>query len=60
MFNPCRAHQYDADQRKRRQLAIPSILAEVDPSRAFGATLGKALQPLGAGVGLIPILVALQ
>jgi hypothetical protein len=31
-----------------------------DPSRAFGATLGKALQPLGAGVGLIPILVALQ
>ena len=31
-----------------------------DPSRSFGATLGKALQPLGAGVGLIPILVALQ
>lgn len=31
-----------------------------DPSRAFGATLGKALQPLKAGTGLIPILVALQ
>lgn len=31
-----------------------------DPSRAFGATLGKALQPLGTGTGLIPILVALQ
>jgi hypothetical protein len=31
-----------------------------DPSKAFGATLGKALQPLAAGTGLIPILVALQ
>jgi hypothetical protein len=31
-----------------------------DPSRAFGATLGKALQPLGSGSALIPILVALQ
>jgi hypothetical protein len=31
-----------------------------DPSRAFGATLGKALQSLDAGIGLIPILVALQ
>jgi hypothetical protein len=31
-----------------------------DPSRAFGATLGKALEPLTGGTGLIPILVALQ
>ena len=30
-----------------------------DPSRAFGAVIGKALKPLDAGVGLIPILVAL-
>jgi hypothetical protein len=31
-----------------------------DPSRAFGATLGKAMQPLHTGIGLVPILVALQ
>ncbi len=31
-----------------------------DSSRAFGAVLGKALQPLPAGQGLVPILVALQ
>jgi hypothetical protein len=31
-----------------------------DPLRAFGAVLGKALRPLRAGKGLIPILVALQ
>jgi hypothetical protein len=31
-----------------------------DPTRAFGAVLGKALRPLQAGTGLIPILVALQ
>jgi hypothetical protein len=31
-----------------------------DPSRAFGAVLGKALAPLGAGRGTIPILVGLQ
>jgi hypothetical protein len=30
-----------------------------DPRRAFGAVLGKALQPLAEGRGLIPILVAL-
>jgi hypothetical protein len=30
-----------------------------DPSRAFGAVLGKALKPWAAGRGLIPILVAL-
>jgi len=31
-----------------------------DPARAFGAVLGKALRPLSAGTGLIPILIALQ
>jgi len=31
-----------------------------DPRRAFGAVIGKALRPLPAGTGLIPILVALQ
>lgn len=31
-----------------------------DPSKAFGAVIGKALQPWRAGVGLVPILVALQ
>ena len=31
-----------------------------DPARAFGAVIGKALAPLAAGRGLIPILVALQ
>lgn len=32
----------------------------LDPARAFGAILGKALQPLNAGQGLLPVLVALQ
>jgi hypothetical protein len=32
----------------------------IDPFRAFGAVIGKALQPLDGGQGLIPILVALQ
>jgi hypothetical protein len=31
-----------------------------DPSKAFGAVLGKALRPLDGGRGLIPILVTLQ
>lgn len=31
-----------------------------DPSRAFGAVIGKALRPLRAGTGLIPMLIALQ
>ncbi len=31
-----------------------------DASRAFGAVLGKALRRLDSGVGLLPILVALQ
>ena len=32
----------------------------VDPLRAFGAVLGKALKPLASGKALLPILVALQ
>lgn len=31
-----------------------------DPTQAFGAVIGKALRPLKDGVGLIPILIALQ
>ena len=31
-----------------------------DPARAFGAVIGKALQPLAEGVGMIAILIALQ
>jgi hypothetical protein len=31
-----------------------------NPSRAFGAVIGKAMEPLASGLGLIPILVALQ
>jgi hypothetical protein len=31
-----------------------------DSSMAFGAVLGKALEPLNAGRGLIPVLIALQ
>src|SRR5262249_55713580 len=31
-----------------------------DPGRAFGAVIGKALQPLPTGAGLVPILVTLQ
>jgi hypothetical protein len=31
-----------------------------DPARAFGAVIGKALRPHASGVGLIPILIALQ
>jgi len=32
----------------------------IEPLKAFGAVLGKALKPLKSGRGLIPILVALQ
>jgi hypothetical protein len=32
----------------------------VDPIKAFGAVIGKALRPLKSGSGMIPILVALQ
>jgi hypothetical protein len=31
-----------------------------DPMKAFGTVIGKALQPLELGEGLIPILIALQ
>jgi hypothetical protein len=31
-----------------------------DHLRAFGSVIGKALQPLKEGQGIIPILVALQ
>jgi hypothetical protein len=31
-----------------------------DPSRAFGSVIGKAMRPLEAGQGIIPILIALQ
>jgi hypothetical protein len=31
-----------------------------EPNRAFGSVIGKALRPLPAGQGLIPILIALQ
>jgi hypothetical protein len=31
-----------------------------DPAKAFGAVIGKALRPLRRGLGLIPVLVALQ
>jgi hypothetical protein len=31
-----------------------------NPAQAFGAVIGKALQPLAGGRGLVPILVALQ
>jgi hypothetical protein len=32
----------------------------VEPAKAFGSIIGKALRTLQAGKGLIPILVALQ
>lgn len=32
----------------------------IDPLRAFGSVIGKALRPLPEGTGLIPILIALQ
>jgi hypothetical protein len=31
-----------------------------EPTRAFGAVIGKALAPLACGRGLLPILVSLQ
>ena len=31
-----------------------------DPLKAFGAVIGKALRPLQEGLGLVPILIALQ
>jgi len=31
-----------------------------DPTRSFGSVIGKAMAPLGDGLGLIPILISLQ
>ena len=36
------------------------VMKAVDPQRAFGTVIGKALWPLASGKGLIPILIALQ
>ncbi len=36
------------------------VMKAQDPTRSFGAVVGKALRPLSAGTGLIPILIALQ
>jgi hypothetical protein len=32
----------------------------LDPFKAFGAVIGKALQPLKGGKGMVTVLVALQ
>lgn len=41
--------------------AVPGhAMAAVDPVRAFGAVIGKSLGALVSGVGMVPILVALQ
>ncbi len=41
--------------------SVPGYAMKVsNPVRAFGAVIGKALQPLHTGRGLIPVLVALQ
>jgi hypothetical protein len=39
---------------------IGHAMKAIDPLKAFGAVIGKALRPLREGQGLIPILVALQ
>jgi hypothetical protein len=39
---------------------IGHAMKAADPARAFGATIGKALQPVTIGAALVPILVALQ
>jgi hypothetical protein len=31
-----------------------------DSARAFGVVIGKALGPMPSGVGLVPVLIALQ
>ena len=50
----------DAGDLLTTSATLGHAMKAADPARAFGATLGKALQPLGAGTGLVPILVALQ
>lgn len=39
---------------------IGHAMKALDPFKAFGAVIGKALKPLAGGKGLIPILVTLQ
>ncbi len=39
---------------------VGHAMKAVDPFKAFGSVIGKALQPLKSGHGLIPILIALQ
>jgi len=39
---------------------VGHAMRATDPTRAFGATIGKALAPLAADTGVVPILVALQ
>ena len=41
-------------------LTVGHAMKVVDPVKAFGAVIGKALRPLESGQGLIPILIALQ
>jgi hypothetical protein len=41
--------------------SVPGFaMKAIEPARAFGAVIGKALAPLPRGRGLIPVLVALQ
>ena len=50
-------------QGERVEMKLELVLlpvADVDRSKAFGATLGKALQPLSSGTALLPVLVACQ
>jgi hypothetical protein len=39
---------------------IGHAMRATDRTRAFGATIGKALAPLAADTGFVPIIVALQ
>jgi hypothetical protein len=39
---------------------VGHAMKAADPTKAYGAVIGKALGPLSEGIGLIPILVALQ
>lgn len=50
----------DAGDLLTTSVTVGHAMKATDPARAFGAILGKALQPLGNGAGLVPILVTLQ
>lgn len=41
-------------------LTLGHAMKATDPQKGFGSVIGKALKPMSAGKGLIPILVALQ